>query len=40
MTAAGRLVVTAGPTIGVDDIHAVVPNAEVVVPISFGEALR
>lgn len=40
MTTAGRIVVTAGPTIGVDDIRAVVPNAEVVPPISFGDALR
>ncbi len=40
MTTAPRFVVTAGPTIGVDDIRAVVPNAEVVQPISFGDALR
>lgn len=40
MRAAGRIVVTAGPTIGAADIHAVVPNAEVVPPISFGDALR
>ncbi|KAA1244755.1 TfuA-like protein [Mycobacterium simiae] len=39
MTAAGRLVVTAGPTIDVNDIHAVAPNAEVAKPISFGDAL-
>jgi hypothetical protein len=38
MTTAARFVVTAGPTIGVDDIRAVVPNAEVVPPISFGQA--
>ncbi|OSC41342.1 TfuA-like protein [Mycobacterium decipiens] len=40
MTADGRVVVTAGPTISGDEIHAVLPNAEVVPPISFGEALR
>lgn len=40
MRAAGRIVVTAGPTIGAADIHAVLPNAEVVAPISFGDALR
>lgn len=40
MTADGRVVVTAGPTIGADDIHAVLPNAEVVPPISFGDAFR
>lgn len=34
-----RIVVTAGPTIGVADIRAIVPNAEVVPPISFGQAL-
>ncbi|MCV7075979.1 TfuA-like protein [Mycobacterium szulgai] len=39
MTRAGRIVVTAGPTISAGDIHAVVPDAEVVPPISFGEAL-
>ncbi|ETW22791.1 TfuA-like protein [Mycobacterium gastri] len=39
MTTHGRVVVTAGPTIGADDIHAVVPNAEVVTPIAFGQAL-
>ncbi|KAA1249616.1 TfuA-like protein [Mycobacterium simiae] len=39
MTASGRIVVTAGPTIGVDDIRAVVPHAEVVPPIAFGQAL-
>lgn len=33
-----RIVVTAGPTIGADDIHAVIPEAEVVPPISFGDA--
>ena len=38
MTASPRLVVTAGPTIGVDDIQSVAPNAEVVQPISFGQA--
>ncbi|SON58661.1 hypothetical protein MSIMFI_00139 [Mycobacterium simulans] len=40
MTAGGRIVVTAGPTISVDDIHTVVPNSEVVPPISFTDALR
>jgi hypothetical protein len=35
-----RIVVTAGPTIGIEDIHAVIPHAEVVPPISFGDALR
>lgn len=40
MRAARRIVVTAGPTIGVADVHTVVPNAEVVPPISFGDALR
>lgn len=35
-----RVVVTAGPTIGANDIRAVVPNAEVVPPISFGDAFR
>lgn len=40
MTAAARIVVTAGPTIGAADIHAVIPHAEVVPPISFGDALR
>ncbi len=39
MTTGGRIVVTAGPTIAVADIRAVVPNAEVVQPISFGQAL-
>src|ERR1700738_5145586 len=39
MTAPGRIVVTAGPTISAADIRSVVPNAEVVPPISFGEAL-
>ncbi|MCV7195304.1 TfuA-like protein [Mycobacterium angelicum] len=38
MTAGARVVVTAGPTIGAGDIHAVLPNAEVVPPISFGDA--
>ncbi len=38
MTTGGRLVVTAGPTITADEIRAVVPNAEVVPPISFGQA--
>ncbi|EUA09922.1 tfuA-like family protein [Mycobacterium kansasii 732] len=38
MTTSARVVVTAGPTIGADDIHAVVPNAEVVAPIAFGQA--
>src|SRR5262249_36891968 len=37
--AAERIVVTAGPTISAAEIRAVVPNAEVVPPISFGEAL-
>lgn len=36
----GRVVVTAGPTIGAADIQAVIPSAEVVPPISFGDALR
>jgi hypothetical protein len=40
MTTAPRIVVTAGPTISADDIGALVPNAEVVPPISFGDALR
>lgn len=40
MTATARIVVTAGPTIGAADIHAVIPHAEVVPPISFGDALR
>lgn len=40
MTTDARVVVTAGPTIGSDDIHAVIPHAEVVPPISFGDALR
>ncbi|MCV7199627.1 TfuA-like protein [Mycobacterium angelicum] len=40
MTAACRVVVTAGPTISAGDIHTVVPDAEVVPPISFGDALR
>lgn len=40
MTIPGRVVVTAGPTIGADDIRAIVPNAEVVPPISFGDAFR
>ncbi|BBX96286.1 TfuA-like protein [Mycobacterium lacus] len=40
MTAGARIVVTAGPSIGVADIRAVVPNAEVVPPISFGDAFR
>jgi hypothetical protein len=39
MTMHGRIVVTAGPTINAADIRAVVPNAEVLPPISFGEAL-
>ncbi|OMC41126.1 TfuA-like protein [Mycobacterium sp. IS-1264] len=39
MTTSARIVVTAGPTIGVDDIRTVVPKAEVVEPISFGHAL-
>lgn len=39
MTSGQRVVVTAGPTIGVGDIQAVVANAEVVPPISFGHAL-
>lgn len=39
MTTNGRVVVTAGPTIGADDIHAVLPTAEVVAPIAFGQAL-
>lgn len=39
MTMYGRIVVTAGPTITAADIHAIVPNAEVISPISFGEAL-
>lgn len=38
MTTKARVVVTAGPTISADDIHAVVPNAEVVAPIAFGQA--
>ncbi|WP_204080917.1 TfuA-like protein [Mycobacterium riyadhense] len=40
MTTGGRVVVTAGPTISAKDIHAVIPNAEVVPPISFGDAFR
>ncbi|CAM4474586.1 hypothetical protein MB901379_02316 [Mycobacterium basiliense] len=40
MSSRGRLVVTAGPTISSDDIHAIAPNAEVVPPIAFGDALR
>ncbi|MDP7726333.1 TfuA-like protein [Mycobacterium sp. TY814] len=40
MTATARIVVTAGPTIATEDIHAVIPHAEVVPPISFGDALR
>ncbi|SON60354.1 hypothetical protein MSIMFI_01848 [Mycobacterium simulans] len=39
MTNSGRFVVTAGPTISVADIRAIAPNAEVLPPISFGEAL-
>ncbi|OBF21814.1 TfuA-like protein [Mycobacterium kubicae] len=39
MTRPGRVVVTAGPTISAADIHAIIPNAEVVPPISFGHAL-
>lgn len=39
MTAGARIVVTAGPTISPAEIRAVVPNAEVVPPISFGQAL-
>ncbi len=39
-TRAGRIVVTAGPTISAADIHTVAPNAEVVEPISFGDAFR
>jgi len=38
MTAGARVVVTAGPTIGAGHIHAVLPHAEVVQPISFGDA--
>lgn len=38
MTTSRRVVVTAGPTIGVEDIRAVVPDAEVAPPISFGQA--
>ncbi|AGC62850.1 TfuA-like protein [Mycobacterium liflandii 128FXT] len=38
-TTGGRIVVTAGPTISADDVHAVVPHAEVVPPIAFGHAL-
>ncbi|MCV7109349.1 TfuA-like protein, partial [Mycolicibacterium setense] len=38
-TTGGRIVVTAGPTISDDDVHAVVPHAEVVPPIAFGHAL-
>ncbi len=40
MTTDARVVVTAGPTISTKDIHAVIPHAEVVPPISFGDALR
>lgn len=40
MASRSRIVVTAGPTIRADDIRAVVPNAEVVPPISFGDAFR
>ncbi len=39
MTTPPRIIVTAGPTISVADIRAIVPNAEVMPPISFGQAL-
>lgn len=39
MTTPGRIVVTAGPTISATDIRSVIPDAEVVQPISFGDAL-
>lgn len=39
MTACGRIVVTAGPTISAADIRSVVPDAEVAPPIAFGQAL-
>ncbi|OSC43145.1 TfuA-like protein [Mycobacterium decipiens] len=39
MTSGARVVVTAGPTIGAAEIRAAVPTAEVVPPISFGQAL-
>lgn len=35
-----RIVVTAGPTISAADIHAIISDAEVVAPISFGDAFR
>ncbi|OBJ62430.1 TfuA-like protein [Mycobacterium sp. 1423905.2] len=38
MTARGRIVVTAGPTISAGDIHAIAPEAEIAPPISFGQA--
>lgn len=40
MTADARIIVTAGPTISPQDIHAVIPHAQVVPPICFGDALR
>lgn len=39
MTVDARIVVTAGPTISAAEIRAVVSTAEVVPPISFGQAL-
>lgn len=38
MTGGGRIVVTAGPTISPDDVRVVMPNTEVVLPISVGDA--
>lgn len=39
MTVDARIVVTAGPTISAAEIRSVVPTAEMVPPISFGQAL-
>ncbi|ORB89574.1 hypothetical protein LAUMK42_04766 [Mycobacterium persicum] len=39
MTTSPRIVVTAGPTIDAEGIRAVVPDAEVMPPISLGQAL-
>lgn len=36
MTACGRIVVTAGPTISAADIRSVVPDAEVAPPIALA----
>lgn len=38
MSTSPRIVVTAGPTISGDEIREVVPHAEVVAPIAFGDA--